>query len=44
MNLDTLTGKDAGIGFVHDKEGRLSGWSLEGTNFTTQVPASENTR
>jgi hypothetical protein len=44
MNLDTLTGKDAGIGCVYDKEGLMNGWPLKATNFTTQVPASDDTR
>lgn len=37
VNLDTLKGKDAVVGFVFAKEGLMGGWSLKGAKFTKQV-------
>ena len=37
VNLDTLKGKDAVIGFVFGKQGLMGGWSLKGAKFTEQA-------
>jgi len=37
LNLDTLKGKDAVVGFVFGKEGLMGGWSLKGAKFTAQA-------